>query len=678
MSALESDDPRSVGDYRILNRLGAGGMGRVFLGRSPGGRLVAVKVVHADLLRRPEFRTRFRREVQAARMVSGAFTAPVIDADPDAPLPWLVTSYIAGPSLEQAVAERGPLDAGAVLGLAAGLAEALVSIHSVNLVHRDLKPSNVLLAEDGPRVIDFGIVRSVESDSTTGTGHIAGSPGFMSPEQINGGRVTPATDIFCLGAVLTFAATGGNPFGSGPTPALLYRVVHNEPDVASVADPTVRALIAACLAKDPARRPTPREILGWVGSTGAETTTLLRHTGQWPSAVDPAHVSGPLGAAADGDDVTGAFGTDPSAHTDVLRAFPHDGFLDPTAGPQTASPPHQAVASRIPLASQQAADPGTVSAPHQPTAPHSYHPHPATRVDPTWPSLPGDPSGPTKSGEPPSVHGHGHGHGHDDPGGRSRRVFLFSGAGAVAAVGVGTGFWFNRPGDDKKKGRDAARTGASPSSSASAVTALPRAVGIWPLDEISGALARDTVAGNDGTATDVRWATGDGGGAEFDGSRSQIVTGGPVLKTGAGRSFTVAAWVRLSAVPGSFATAVSQEAGSASGLYLQYSSDEKRWAFARPGLRAVSYTVPAADAWTHLIGVCDGPGRKLRLYVNGVQEAAVEDTNPTPAPGPLMIGRATYNGQAGDFFPGTIRDVRVFDQALTATRVALVAVALRG
>ena len=218
MSALEPDDPQSVGAYRLLSRLGAGGMGRVYLGRSPGGRLVAVKVVHAELVRRPEFRERFRREVDAARKVSGAFTAPVVDADPDASLPWLVTSYIAGPSLEQAVAEQGPFEAGAVLALAAGLAEALVSIHAAHLVHRDLKPSNVLLAEDGPRVIDFGIVRSVDSDSVTRTGLVAGSPGFMSPEQVNGEDVTAASDVFCLGAVLAFAATGANPFGSGRLP----------------------------------------------------------------------------------------------------------------------------------------------------------------------------------------------------------------------------------------------------------------------------------------------------------------------------------------------------------------------------------------------------------------------------------------------------------------------------
>ncbi|PAZ12068.1 protein kinase, partial [Streptomyces sp. SA15] len=297
MAALEPDDPRSVGDYRLLSRLGAGGMGRVFLGRSPGGRLVAVKVVHSELVRRPEFRSRFRREVQAARLVSGAFTAPVIDADPEAPLPWLVTSYIAGPSLEQAVVEQGPMATGAVLGLAAGLAEALMSIHAVNLVHRDLKPSNVLLAEDGPRVIDFGIVRSVEGDSITRTGHMAGSPGFMSAEQVSGDEITPASDVFCLGAVLAFAATGDNPFGGGPTPALLYRVVHNEPDVDAIADPTLRALVSACLAKDPGRRPTPREILTQVGLAGVESTMALRPTVQRPHAAETTHTSGPAPAA---------------------------------------------------------------------------------------------------------------------------------------------------------------------------------------------------------------------------------------------------------------------------------------------------------------------------------------------------------------------------------------------
>ncbi|MFD4261342.1 LamG-like jellyroll fold domain-containing protein [Streptomyces sp. NPDC058534] len=613
MSALEPDDPRSVGDYRLLSRLGVGGMGRVFLGRSPGGRLVAVKVVHAELLRRPEFRDRFRREVQAARMVSGAFTAPVVDADPDAPLPWLVTSYIAGPSLERAVAEQGPFDPRAVLALAAGLAEALVSIHAAHLVHRDLKPSNVLLAEDGPRVIDFGIVRSVDADSTTGTGHMAGSPGFMSPEQVNGDEVTWASDVFCLGAVLAFAATGANPFGGGPTPALLYRVVHNAPDVDAVTDPALRALIADCLAKDPARRPTPREILARIGPLGGESATALPHAHQWTPAARPTRAD--------------------AIPTMVVPPPGPYGQPDGTAHPHTRgdTPP-----------------------------PPPAHPH--TRGDtppppPAHPHTRGDtppPPPPAPAGARTTAAGGG--------GRRSRRAFLLSGAGAVAALGVGTGFWLNRP-----AASDA--PAPTPTPSPSTATPLPPGpVGLWPLDEAGGEIARDTAGGHDGTATGVSWQA-DGGGAAFDGTGSQIVTDGPVLKTGGGRSFTVAAWVRLSAVPGTFATAVSQDSDTASGFYLQYSSEDGGWAFSRPGLRAVGSTAPATGVWAHLTGVCDGRTRTLRLYVNGVREAEIDDTGAAPATGAFMIGRASYDGTAADFFPGAVRDVRAFDRALPPAEV---------
>ncbi|MGV9843290.1 protein kinase domain-containing protein [Streptomyces fungicidicus] len=589
MSALEPDDPQSVGAYRLLSRLGAGGMGRVYLGRSPGGRLVAVKVVHAELVRRPEFRDRFRREVEAARKVSGAFTAPVVDADPDAPLPWLVTSYIAGPSLEQAVAERGPFEASAVLALAAGLAEALVSIHAAHLVHRDLKPSNVLLADDGPRVIDFGIVRSVEADSITGTGLVAGSPGFMSPEQVNGDTITPASDVFCLGAVLAFAATGANPFGDGPTPALLYRVVHNTPDIDVVTDPDLRALIADCLGKDPAARPTPHQILARVAALGSENTMALRHLGPWQA-----------GDAARSPTRAGAPGALPQQATMVAPHF-HDQATRVGAAPEPA-------------------DAGT------------------------------EPAGRGAGGER----------------GRSRRAFLLLGAGTVAAAGVGAGFWLNRSaaaGD-----RATPPSSPSPSSTPSAAPQPARPVGHWPLDETSGTVARDAAGGHDGTAAGVTWVSR-GGGAVFDGRGSQIATEGPVLETGKGRSFTVAAWVRLSATPEDWATAVSQDAEDASAFYLQYAVDQNRWAFSRPGLRAAGRSEPALNAWTHLAGVCDGREGTLRLYVDGVQEAEAEDTNPKSGTGPFLIGRASYGGRAVDFFPGAVRDVRVFDRALTAARI---------
>ena len=229
MHELQLGDPDLIGPYRLRARLGAGGMGRVYYGLSPGGRPVAVKVIRADLAQDPEFRARFRREVAVARSVSGLFTAPVIDADADGRVPWLATEYVRGPSLADAVSQHGPLPAASVLALARGLAEGLSAIHAAGVVHRDLKPANVLLAADGPRVIDFGISRAAEASGLTQTGFVVGSPGFMSPEQAEGLAVGPPGDVFSLGAVLAFAATGQGPFGSGSTPAMVYRVVHGAP-----------------------------------------------------------------------------------------------------------------------------------------------------------------------------------------------------------------------------------------------------------------------------------------------------------------------------------------------------------------------------------------------------------------------------------------------------------------
>jgi serine/threonine protein kinase len=257
---LQPRDPRKVGQYWLLGRLGSGGMGQVFLGRSPGGRLVAVKVVRAELAGQAEFRDRFAREVAAARAVSGLFTAPVVDADVDVPVPWLATAYVPGPSLAEAITRHGPLPAASVLALAAGLAEGLGAIHAAGIVHRDLKPSNLLLAEDGPRIIDFGISRAAEASMLTGTGVVFGSPSFMSPEQARGHRVGPPSDVFSLGAVLTFAATGEGPFGTGPSDTLLYRVVFTPPDVGGLSA-GLRPLVERCLAKDPAQRPSTEQLL---------------------------------------------------------------------------------------------------------------------------------------------------------------------------------------------------------------------------------------------------------------------------------------------------------------------------------------------------------------------------------------------------------------------------------
>ncbi|MET7598968.1 serine/threonine-protein kinase [Streptomyces sp. NPDC005481] len=269
MQPLESGEPTVVGPYRLLGRLGSGGMGRVYLGRSAGGRTVAVKMVHPHFALDEEFRARFRREVDAARRVGGAWTAPVLDADPQAPVPWVATGYAAGPSLAGAVADGGELPEHSVRVLGAGLGEALAAVHALGLVHRDVKPSNVLLTLDGPLLIDFGIARATDGTaSLTSTGVSIGSPGYMAPEQILGRGVAAAADVFSLGAVLAYAATGRSPFPGDSSASLLYKVVHEEPELGELAG-ELRELVSRCLAKDPGARPAPEEVARRLAPQGA-------------------------------------------------------------------------------------------------------------------------------------------------------------------------------------------------------------------------------------------------------------------------------------------------------------------------------------------------------------------------------------------------------------------------
>nr|WP_268643354.1 serine/threonine-protein kinase [Nocardiopsis sp. EMB25] len=286
MDPLHPTDPPHIGPYRLTARLGAGGMGQVYLARTVSGRQVVIKVIRSELAQDPEFRSRFAREADAARRVGGFHTAQVVDAAPDAEAPWIATAHIPGPTLERAVRESGPLRPPALHVLAVGLAEGLSAVHSSDLVHRDLKPGNIILAHDGPRIIDFGIARPLDVNSMTTHGAVFGTLPYMSPEQTDGSRVGPASDVFSLGTVLAYAATGVNPFVGATMAETLRRLIGPAPDPGEI-DPRVRALIRDCWNHDPARRPTPAQIL----------SRFAEHDlhGSWPhpTAVVPSSASPP-------------------------------------------------------------------------------------------------------------------------------------------------------------------------------------------------------------------------------------------------------------------------------------------------------------------------------------------------------------------------------------------------
>lgn len=297
-----------IGSYTVVRELGEGGMGVVYLARSRGGSLVAVKVARPELAADPSFRERFRAEVAAARSVGGLHIVPVVDADPDAPAPWLATAYAAGPTLSQLLSERGPMDEQRLRGLGAALAEALQAIHGRGLVHRDLKPGNVVMAEDGPMVMDFGIARAVENTRAAATTTAFGTQGFLAPEQTEGGEVGPAADVFALGAVLV-AAAGGSAFGAGTPVALMHRSVRHEADLTAV-PAGLRPMVAACMEKAPDRRPSTEQLLdcfspqGPAGTPGGHAPTAYappsteQRTGteapQAPAPVPPAPPAAPI------------------------------------------------------------------------------------------------------------------------------------------------------------------------------------------------------------------------------------------------------------------------------------------------------------------------------------------------------------------------------------------------
>ncbi|MET9557688.1 protein kinase [Streptomyces sp. NPDC006645] len=358
MEKLTAGDPQNIGAYRLLSRLGAGVMGQVYLARSERGRTVAVKLVRKELAEHDEFRGRLRLEVAAARRVGGAWTAPVVDANTEAAVPWIATEYVVGPTLQEVVSgPHGPLPARSVRILGSGLAHALEDIHGAGLIHRDLKPSNVLVSAEGPRAVDFCIARALETVTVAGAtagGGPAGSPGFMAPEQVRGTQVTAACDVFSLGSVLAYAATGRLPFGAADTPVhvLMFRIAQEEPDLSELPE-GLRELVADCLKKDPAGRPTPAQILARVGEPDDDGGGDGGGGEPWL----PGALFAQLGAAT--TDVGAPARTAPAFSPQPPSPPPP---LSPSSAPQAPPPPSPSPSPQAPP-SQEAAEPSSVPPP---------------------------------------------------------------------------------------------------------------------------------------------------------------------------------------------------------------------------------------------------------------------------------------------------------------------------
>ncbi|WP_098898996.1 serine/threonine-protein kinase [Streptomyces sp. st77] len=352
---LKADDPAVVGGYRLAAVLGAGGMGKVYLSYTPGGRPLALKVIRAEFSEDPEFRRRFQQEVRSAQRVQGLYTAPVIDSDTEGAQPWLATAYVPGPSLAHAVARHGGLPLRSVLLLTVGVAEALGVIHGAGIVHRDLKPANVLLAADGPRVIDFGIARAADTTALTGTGVSVGTPAFMAPEQAAAGTVTPATDVFALGQIAAYAAIGAPAFGEGPSHAVLYRIVHEDPDLSRLPD-ELRPLVSRCLSRDPADRPALADIIRMCHEISPEP---LRQGEDWL----PQEVAGSITERLRMPAPAPTPPPQPSAAPTPTAFAPGNAPTPPPGGP-TYTPTGYAVAS-----APTQTGPGTPGGPGAPAAP---------------------------------------------------------------------------------------------------------------------------------------------------------------------------------------------------------------------------------------------------------------------------------------------------------------------
>ncbi|MEG3629318.1 bifunctional serine/threonine-protein kinase/ABC transporter substrate-binding protein [Streptomyces poriticola] len=469
MEPLHPTDPSSIAGHRLLGRLGAGGMGVVHLARSTGGALVALKVVHAEYAQEPGFRERFRREVDTLRRVDNPWVVPLVAADPEAPAPWLATAFVAGPSLAEAVAVHGPLPARSARVLGRRLAEALRDVHAAGLVHRDVKPGNVLLALDGPRLIDFGIAREPGDTALTATGVVVGTPGFLAPEQVEGvdrTSVGPPSDVFALGCVLAYALTGRPPFGTGPVDALLFRAVHESADLDGVPE-ELAPLLRSCLEKDPALRPSAADLV------------------RMPGVASEAGDEGGSGPRADGMSAPGAGGAaDPAARvgpswlpdavTRLVAARSVEGAVLPDIEP-TRLDADAAVRARQPGPAGAARD-GDATAQDDTTGPDGGAPGAGGEV----PGMGGE--APGRGDEVPAADGEVPGRGREVPGpedetpgpederpkeasgglpGRRRFLLLAGGVAALAAGGaVSAAWWWGDDSSSRTPGGDAGPTRA--------------------------------------------------------------------------------------------------------------------------------------------------------------------------------------------------------------------------
>ena len=474
MEQLKPGDPSRVGNYRLIGRLGEGGMGQVFLGLSPGGRQVAVKVIHPGYASGKQFRERFAREIEAARRVGGFHTASVVDADPGADPPWMVTAFIQGPSLQQAVAEGGPFGLERVCRLGAGLAEGLAAIHACGLVHRDLKPSNVILADDGPRIIDFGISRAAEASPMTTAGMVVGTYSYMSPEQLRGEVAGPASDVFALGCTLAFAATARITFGDDSIVTVVYRITTEPPDLSGVTEEHgFRDLVRDCLSKSPANRPSLASIMDRLAETGTAAQVVMAdpapgywHSGE-PASRGAAATPAPAGPAAEPAPRVPAPEPPPplpyAAAAAPPQAYPYVAPPEPKPYPSAAAQPASGQAGSpyaaqppsgqagFPAAGGVGLDPGRGG---QASSANFYEPTQTMRTgDRTGPGQPADQqrTGPEgtrqdqrpiwEAAPPPGSGGHGR-----RSGGGARRTVLIVAAAVVVVAGAVVGILLSTSG----------------------------------------------------------------------------------------------------------------------------------------------------------------------------------------------------------------------------------------